>query len=61
MKTKYVKIQINDKIFPELYNIKDELLGSKCYEIFEAGYKLTYPDIDNALKLFNECLIAYIR
>ena len=44
MKTKFVKIQIDDEKFPELFNLKSEVIGNKCYEIFETGYKLSYPD-----------------
>lgn len=45
MKTKFIKIQIDDEKFPELFNVKNELIGNKCYEIFETGYKLSYPNV----------------
>lgn len=41
---KIIKLQIDDEIFPELFNLKNDTLGHKCYEIFETGYKLSYPD-----------------
>jgi hypothetical protein len=53
VKKKLIQIEIDETTFPNLFNIKNNLLGSICYDVFEKGYNSLFPKKDDSLHLDN--------
>ncbi len=47
MKSKIIKIRIDEDNFPMLFKIDKEELGSLCFNIFEFGYNMFFPSKDD--------------
>lgn len=41
-----INITLDKKVFPELFNLKQDMLDEKCRSIFLYGYNLLYPNIN---------------
>ena len=57
MGKKIISVHIDDDDFPMLSNIKDDVLGDMCYDIFKMGYDCYFPNIEDST--FNKTINSH--